>query len=284
MSVVDYEPLTAVTAPAHTIDEGVQKIFEGIYTKRTWGSVRSGGSGPGSAPEATRELRGRLVQLTRQLRLSSIVDVTCGAMAWQYRLLRDLGDLQDRNHSEFRYHGVDIVDELVRKNQAWFDSHPIDKVQVSFSLSDMTNAPPPAGFDLLLSRDTLQHFSYPMIVSTLRQWSRAAAKWVLVSSYPNATRNRNLPQDSIGVRTFSIDLLKAPFCLPAPAAIFAEERMRCRDRICSTADGRKVPLQGSRGDAPKHLYLYDGATLGALDFGAMERKAAAAASGQLDSC
>lgn len=127
----------------------MKQVFRDIYASDAWG----GGSGPGSFPEATQHYRIYLQFLMRDLGVRSVVDIGCGD--WQ------LGRLLD--WSGIDYLGVDIVPEVIGRNQAAFG-----QPKVNFLCADVTEdaeALPKA--DLLLIKDVLQHLPNGLVYWTL---------------------------------------------------------------------------------------------------------------------
>src|SRR6266403_2008763 len=84
----------------------VQYNFRAIYKANAWANPKSL-SGDGATLSATRALRGELPKLLKQLEIKTILDAGCGDFHWMGRA--KLGIEQ--------YIGIDIVPELIRKNQ-----------------------------------------------------------------------------------------------------------------------------------------------------------------------
>ena len=213
-----------------------QRIFEAIYRKRVWSrnvTQQDGGSGSGSTLVFTRGIRALLSELFDTLNISSVLDAPCGGMEWQQTLLKDIGAAG----RSLRYEGIDIVPSVIQKHRKRY----LRWTNVSFKVLDMANDPVPRGHDLIFSRDALQHNKPSVIVSTLRNWAQSDAKWLLVSSYPNATRNIALRMRGVEAgKSFDIDLRKPPYCLE-PTRMFRET----------------LELSDPWADNSKFLYLYE---------------------------
>jgi SAM-dependent methyltransferase len=128
--------------------EDAGRIFGHIYEQDHW----DGGSGVGSAPDATEPYRTVLAQMLPAADIRSVVDVGCGD--WQ------LGSLVD--WSAVEYLGLDVVPAVVERNRSRFA-----KPGVRFEQLDARLESPPAA-DLLLAKDVLQHWSNADAAAFLR--------------------------------------------------------------------------------------------------------------------
>lgn len=113
-------------------------VFERIYEADHW----KGGSGVGSAPEATQRYREVLRRVLDELHITSVVDLGCGD--WQCSGLVDWSGVS--------YVGVDIVPEVIRNNEL---AHGADNIR--FVCLDAVRGHLP-GADLLIAKDVLQHW------------------------------------------------------------------------------------------------------------------------------
>jgi SAM-dependent methyltransferase len=119
--------------------EDAGRVFGHIYEQDHW----DGGSGIGSAPDATEPYREVLAEMLPSTDVRSVVDVGCGD--WQ------LGSLVD--WASVDYLGLDVVPAVVERNTSRFA-----RPRVRFQLLDARLETPPAA-DLLLAKDVLQHWS-----------------------------------------------------------------------------------------------------------------------------
>lgn len=73
----------------------------------------------------------------------------------------------------------------------------------------------------ILSRDALQHLSFNLVVSTLRNYAMSRSDYLIVGSYHGVGWNRNIKTGEY----FLIDFAKAPFAgfLPEPLEVIEEE-------------------------------------------------------------
>ena len=91
---------------------------------------------------------------------------------------------------------------------------------------DASHEPLPRGYDLIFSRDSLQHLPIGSAYKFLHNVRQSGAKYLLVGSYltggQRVTGGRNVDID-VG-DMYDIDLLKAPFNLrSAPLEIIKED-------------------------------------------------------------
>jgi SAM-dependent methyltransferase len=118
--------------------DGALDAFRRIYETDHW----NGGSGEGSAVEATEAYRRVLETVVASSDVRTIVDAGCGD--WQFSRLVDWAGK--------RYVGVDIVPEVVAANRAAFARDTVD-----FVAADIRTEQLPAA-DLLVCKDVLQHW------------------------------------------------------------------------------------------------------------------------------
>jgi len=249
--------LLLAPAAAH-VNLRTQAAFEEVYRTRRWEprkivrweGKQGGGSGTGSSVEFTVPLRRLLQQFVADYSIRSMVDVPCGAMVWQAKFLEHV---RSRDPA-FRFHGMEIVRNVVNANRERFAGDP----NVTFEVADMANDPVPPGYDLVFSRDALQHNSFTNIVQALRQWSRSTAKFLLVGTHPRGVNRRSTLS---GYNFFHLNLDSPPFSMPAPLANLTE----------TTSNWLGEPSA-----IPKHLYLYSMRQLQAVNYEAMMRRAAKA--------
>lgn len=116
-------------------------------------------------------------------------------------------------HPNLTYLGLDVVFKVIAANKQRLP-------HLNFQQHDLTLSPLPKGFDLLLSRDTLQHLNHDNVKKVLKYFRESGAKFLLVGSYPIG-QNTDITNGGY----FSIDLKKPPFndLLPPPLAIFDEK-------------------------------------------------------------
>jgi hypothetical protein len=216
----DHADVITIAMPKVDLNETeevqVKRAFESIYSTKIW-TEAGGGSGVGSHP-----LNGigaayilRIVML--KYRYRRLLDTPCGAVSqsWTADAINQL----KQDIPTFEYAGVDIVESVIAANNAEL---ALNSTYIRFDLMDISSlgARLPHGYDLILSRDALQHLSYKAIARTLRNYCLTSAKSLLVGSYLRATNNEN--KDIAVGDSFVINLLLQPFNFPKPKEIFPE--------------------------------------------------------------
>ena len=213
MCVGHKPPLPQIGHTAREGNSSVVKAFDEIYAKKLWGNGIPSGSGSADACGVTaREI---LRQLLFKYHLLSMLDAPCGAVynSWMRHTLSKLkSDL-----SCFTYLGVDVVENVIAQNNVELKPFQ-DWARFEFADLSSPSTKLPPGFDLLLSRDALQHLSYKAIARALRSYCSSGAKFILVGSYLHPGNNRLIADGG----TFPINLLLPPFSFPAPLEVFTE--------------------------------------------------------------
>lgn len=102
------------------------------------------GSGSGSSPANTAAYRAFLAAYMREHQIRSVLDIGCGD--WQFSQFINWGDI--------RYTGIDIVPEVVSRNQARFAHWPSPR----FRTGDVLGGYQIPDMDLVLCKDLLQHW------------------------------------------------------------------------------------------------------------------------------
>lgn len=120
-----------------TIDP--KDAFVKIYTSHEWKGRSL--SGPGSDGERTQVFRGFLEAFLREHAVTSVLDCGCGD--WSYSQLVDWTDID--------YTGVDVVPDVIARNQQAFGAGNIRFLCVEPTVSELPEA------DLFLCKEVLQH-------------------------------------------------------------------------------------------------------------------------------
>jgi SAM-dependent methyltransferase len=176
--------------------------FELIYRTNLWGAETSQ-SGLGSELDATASLRRDLTRLLRSLNVTSILDLPCGDFAW----------MAQTDLSGIHYLGADIVPDIVAANAARYTRAS----ETGFRQLDLVSDPLPAA-DLILCRDCLVHLSFANIHRAIANVKRSGARWLLTTTFPDASRNRDIEDGDWRVLNFH----HAPFLFPAPLTVINE--------------------------------------------------------------
>lgn len=141
--------------------------------------------------------------------------------------MQNITKTYEKENKEFKYFGVDVVESIIKASQLRFKNYS----NWNFAVLDFTQQPLPDNYELIFSRDALQHLPLKKILQALKIYSLAkGAKYLLVGSYIDNGFNRDI---KIG-DYFPIDLRKPPFGLDKYVEAYDE----------ASNDG-------------KHLLLYD---------------------------
>jgi hypothetical protein len=178
-----------------------EQVFSRIYAENGWASAESR-SGPGSTLDATKSLRANLPGLLRSLSVRTLLDAPCGEF-W----------LRDLNYELESYVGVDLVKELIEKNQRLYGT-PLRE----FRSLNLTRDELPA-MDLVLCRDLLIHLSFEHGRRVLENFRRSGSTWLLCSQYPDIPNTHDIKTG--GYR--AVNLLREPFAFPVPVRELADD-------------------------------------------------------------
>jgi SAM-dependent methyltransferase len=166
-------------------------VFGHIYEQDHW----DGGSGVGSAPDATEPYRVVLTEMLASSDVRSVVDVGCGD--WQ------LGSLVDWSPVDYR--GLDVVPAVVEANKSRFAGP-----KVRFDLLDARLETPPAA-DLLLAKDVLQHWSNADVAAFLKT-NLGRYRYCLITNDLASTHwDGDVNHDVLLGEWRTVDLEAAPF-------------------------------------------------------------------------
>jgi hypothetical protein len=174
-------------------------------------SDSGGGSGEGSRTTYTKNCRNILYNVIKKFKIHSMLDAPCGSLAWMPLLLDNITN----EIPDFRYHGVDVVESIIKLSRERYSNR-----KWQLSLLDITSQDLPDNYDLIFSRDALQHLPLTKVVDALKIISKTSgSRYFLVGSYLKSGKNFNI---KIG-NYFPIDLKKYPFNLDKYIEIFDEE-------------------------------------------------------------
>ena len=198
------------------MDLNIKNKFDYIYKSMLWGGnlddpETGGGSGGGSRIPITKTCRNILYNIIKKYNIKSLVDAPCGSFAWMPLLLKNITN----EISDFKYYGVDVVESIINSSKMKYSN----RTNWKFDVLDITSHKLPSGYDLIFSRDALQHLPLIKVADALKMISISNdSKYFLVGSYVKNGKNTNI---RIG-DYFSIDLTKYPFNLNNYIDIFAE--------------------------------------------------------------
>jgi hypothetical protein len=152
-----------------------REIFEGIYKKNFWGNSETV-SGPGSTIAYTENIRSEIPKLMKELDLNSILDGPCGDFNWMKLIIE---------FTRFQYTGIDIVSELIEKNQVLYGSE-----NIAFIRKDLLKDELPKS-DLMLCRDLLAHLSLEDIHKFFANFVRSQIPYLLTSTHVHSDLKKN---------------------------------------------------------------------------------------------
>lgn len=179
-----------------------REIFRSIYRTNAWGDMESV-SGPGSNPELTAAIRAALPGILHDLQVRTLLDAPCGDFGWMNGLDLPID----------RYIGLDIVPELVARNQSAYGS----ETRV-FRIANIAKDPLPQT-DAILCRDALVHLSTPLAQEAIRNFRRSGATWLLATTFPATMENRDIPTGEWR----PLNLERPPFSFPKPFRLIDEK-------------------------------------------------------------
>lgn len=183
--------------------------FARMYETNLWDGTESR-SGDGSSLTATAQVRVELPALLRKLGVRRLLDVPCGDFHWMAHV--DLAAA-----GVVAYVGGDLVAAIVEADNARFAAPNRTFLQV-----DLTTGPLPhvAGVaaDGVLCRDCLVHLSFANIARVLRVLRASGAGYLITTTFLDHQTNI----DVIDGDWRPLNLERAPFAFPAPAAVLVE--------------------------------------------------------------
>ena len=170
--------------------------FAAIYERGVWrqSKAQQAGSGPGSELHMTDNIRSELPNVLRRNNVQHLVDLGCGDWTWMSRV-----DLP------CNYLGVDIVADVVRRNQEHYGSANVAFMQLDAVVEEIPRC------DAVLCREVLFHLSFEDGKSVIKNIKRNA-KWLIVTSDPGIWFNSDIPSGDFRM----LNLQRAPFRFPTP--------------------------------------------------------------------
>ncbi|HMQ07313.1 MAG TPA: methyltransferase domain-containing protein [Saprospiraceae bacterium] len=190
---------------------GLLDVFEKTYKYNLWKNQESL-SGDGSTLDSTKDLRRDLATLIKKYEIHTIADMACGDFNW----------MKEMDFSRVQYYGIDIVPELIRKNNMKYAGNT-----VQFFCADLTKIHF-MSMDLVILRDVLVHLPFEDSWKILRNIKASQSKYLLVTSFINDRINKDI--DAGGYRWRTLSLHQAPFHFTHPMETIVEN--------CNEGDGK----------------------------------------------
>jgi SAM-dependent methyltransferase len=170
-------------------------VFSPFYERGEWAEGRMWGS----TLEFTKRYRAFLEQFLVEHDIRSVLDVGCGD--WTFSRAIDWKGA--------RYRGIDVVPQLIEQNRARFPG-------AEFFVGDGRLLEEHAGFDLLVMKDVLQHWSNDSIRSFLSQPALGSFRHVLLT---NCDEERSPNRDISDGDWRPLNLLAPPFEIAGARAV-----------------------------------------------------------------
>jgi SAM-dependent methyltransferase len=195
--------------------EPLTSTFDRVYETHRW-TAAGNGSGPGSALRPDAPLVAGLVTFLKDRRIRSIVDVSCGGMAWWPYVLT-------ASDPETRFFGYDVSQFVITRNRHRFD----DAQNWLFSVADARVDQFPE-VDLLICRQTLNHLWTKDALAVLANITRSARYLGLthdptvVENTPDAERTALFDDCNRATCYAPLNLGLPPFGMHAPETAISD--------------------------------------------------------------
>lgn len=180
----------------------IKTTFTRIYENNCWADPESV-SGRGSTIARTEAARGALPRMLVDVGAKSLLDAGCGDLNWMQHV-----DLQG-----IKYIGVDVVEELVARNQRSYGG-----TEWTFCVADITRDPLPI-VDVVLCRDCFIHLSFKHIHAAVANLKKSKSTFLVATTHANVGENK----DIVSGEWRSINLQLPPFNFPAPDSLIEED-------------------------------------------------------------
>jgi hypothetical protein len=186
-------------AYSDTHEASISNAFTSIYAQHSWGKDGEG-SGPGSSLEFTRSARLIMELVVLRHKIIRFMDIPCGSSHWWPPLLQDIR----KRVPSFNYLGMDVVESVIANSNTKYANDPL----TNFRVADVSIEPLPQEWDLVLSRDALQHLPLLDAINVLDNIAKSKPRFLLVGSYVEISGGN---KDIKAGDYFHINLLESPF-------------------------------------------------------------------------
>jgi hypothetical protein len=167
-------------------------------------------------------IRQELPRLIAKYNISSMLDSSCGSMHWMPEVVQ----AATATRPNFTFMGTDVVCSLIEQHKANF----VNITNMQFQCIDYSNQNLPSGYDLIFSRDSLQHVPQHAAWMFLNNVKASGARYLLVGSYLDLENVNG--RDIAGGDYYAIDLTRPPFNVWPTVEVIDEQ----------TADGKHMVL------------------------------------------
>lgn len=179
----------------------MSQIFTAIYHENRWQNDESR-SGPGSTIARCVPVIEALLGLIEEFSVRTLLDAPCGDFNW----------MKEVPLPKTRYIGVDVVAEMVEKNQRLYGGD-----RREFQQADITVGPLPC-VDMIFCRDALVHLCAADVFKALAVFKRSGSRYLVATTFPAQTSNMEIATG----HWRPINLVQAPFDLPPPVRIVSD--------------------------------------------------------------
>ncbi len=184
--------------------KSTKEKFTHIYNSNHWGSEDSA-SGNGSDLIQTEKISAELPRIISEYGIETMLDLPCGDHNWMNRIELPLQ----------KYIGADIVEEIISKNKACYESE-----KKKFIVIDLIKDPLP-NTDLIFCRDCLVHLSSEDILKSLKNIKDAGIKYIMTTTFPECEKNEDIVTGDWRI----LNLTLSPFGFPEPIEVINENCM-----------------------------------------------------------
>ena len=188
-----------VAVPQKTLKE----MFSEVYEKNIF-KGRSSRSGEGSDLVQTEVIRADLPKLLKELNVHVFLDAPCGDWYWMRKVTLGVD----------QYIGVDIVEDLIKKNTQQFGDSACTFLCRNLAEDHLPEA------DLILCRDCLVHLNFADIHKVIANFKRSRSKYLLTTTFTHRDTNHDLARNNGFWQP--LNLLLPPFNFPTPLKLINE--------------------------------------------------------------
>lgn len=188
-----------------------KELFTNYYKNNSWNGKESL-SGPGSDYEQTKFLIPELEILLNSLNISSMLDVPCGDFNWMKKV----------NLNGIKYHGGDIVEDVIKRNVKKYSS-----ANIKFSVIDIVNDKLPKS-DLIMVRDCLVHLNTNDVFKAINNIKDSESKYLLTTNFTWKHIKNNIEIKTGEWRR--INFQEDPYNFNTPKEMIVEGNIQSNDR------------------------------------------------------
>ena len=187
-----------------------KKIFTSIYKSNHWVQNSEGlpekfisvsGHGSNINTAQYKNLNFNFNNMLEKYNINSIIDMPCGDFLWINNTI--LG-------KKIRYLGIDIVDELISKNNKTYKNNHIE-----FLAKDIVEFKTEEKYDLVLIRDLFIHIKNSDIKKIINNLKKMQIKYIALNNY-EISQNK----DVVVGQHRKVNILVEPFNFPKPIFSF----------------------------------------------------------------